>query len=149
MCTVLEQIWSTASAAVKCGHGLLQTYEQVHIGSVQLGVVRCSWPRASFLLARCCPGLVRGSAVGWSSFCGPLRGPGSRPAAVLGSVAAAGRHGREFAPGRAAAPAGLERVHPTRHFANLNLQVDGLPFAVRAVLAKTRRDGYCTGRRSD
>lgn len=36
-----------------------------------------------------------------------------------------------------------------RELANLNLQVDGLPFAVGAVHAKVRRDGYRAGGRSD
>lgn len=35
-----------------------------------------------------------------------------------------------------------ESVHPAWHCVNLNLQVDGLPFAVSTPHAKTRRDGY-------
>ena len=44
------------------------------------------------------------------------------------------------------APAGFEPAlvsgAPTWHYANLNLQVDGLPLAVSAAHAKLRRDGY-------
>jgi hypothetical protein len=36
-------------------------------------------------------------------------------------------------------------VHPTWHYTNPNLQVDGIPFAVGPMHAKFRRDGYRIG----
>ena len=39
-------------------------------------------------------------------------------------------------------------VQPIRHCANLNVQVDGVAFAVGAAHARVRRDGYRAGSRS-
>jgi hypothetical protein len=37
---------------------------------------------------------------------------------------------------------GLQTVHPTRQYTNLNLLVNGVPVAVKAAHAKNLRDGY-------
>lgn len=39
-------------------------------------------------------------------------------------------------------------VHPTWHFTNLNLQVEGVSFAVDAAHSKRRRTGYTQARRA-
>jgi hypothetical protein len=58
------------------------------------------------------------------------------------AVAAAVRESACSSSSLSAAPAGLEPVHPTWHWANPNLQADGLPFAVEPSHSKHRGDGY-------